>query len=227
MDCCWEHGQHIRITIGPSQSYDPSEPLCLPEIAELQRVAGLQDYTCTGNLHSGKYVKIHKTYVQGQNEFGLVLCEVKIFTIPLTATTPSAAITATPSAAITTTPALPTCLLDTRMPTTAVGTSQPQPDLQSCQSFCRTNHPSAPFFQYANFSTDASYHQKCWCRSSDDSQVASSGTISGMVNCIVPATASSGSATATTKTTRTTTALATLGGRCTSTGVNDWICNGR
>ena len=47
MDCCWEQGQKIRITIGPSQSYDPNEPLCLPEITELQRVAGLQDYACT------------------------------------------------------------------------------------------------------------------------------------------------------------------------------------
>ena len=65
MDCCWEQGQNIRITIGPSQSYDPSEPLCLPEITELRREEGLQDYICTGNLHSGKYVKINMVYVQG------------------------------------------------------------------------------------------------------------------------------------------------------------------
>ena len=85
-DCCWEQGQKIRITVGASQSYDPSEPLCLPEVPELQRVAGLQDYTCTGSLHSGKYVKIHKTYSPDQNvmELGLVLCEVKVFTNPVT-----------------------------------------------------------------------------------------------------------------------------------------------
>ena len=82
MDCCWEQGQNIQITIGPSQLYDPSEPLCLPEINELQRVAGLQDYICTGNLHSGKYVKIYKEYVPGPGCLGLVLCEVKVFTLP-------------------------------------------------------------------------------------------------------------------------------------------------
>ena len=103
MDCCWEQGQKIRITIGPSQSYDPSEPLCLPEITELQRVAGLQDYTCTGNLHSGKYVKIHKTYVHGQSDLGLVLCEVKVFTSPVTTTTPSATTTTTTTSTTTTT----------------------------------------------------------------------------------------------------------------------------
>ena len=79
MDCCWEQGQNIRITIGPSQSYDPSEPLCLPEITELRREEGLQDYICTGNLHSGKYVKINKL---NWDKLGLVLCEVKVFTLP-------------------------------------------------------------------------------------------------------------------------------------------------
>ena len=56
------------------KSYDPSEPLCLPEIPKLVRQAGLQDYVCTGDLHSGKYVKISKVDK-------LVLCEVKVFTL--------------------------------------------------------------------------------------------------------------------------------------------------
>ena len=71
----WEQGQDVKITIGPSKSYDPDEPLCLPEIADLIRDVGLQDYVCTGKLNSGKYVKISTLYV-------LVLCEVKVFTLP-------------------------------------------------------------------------------------------------------------------------------------------------
>ena len=74
-NCCWQQGENIKITIGPSKSYDPYEPLCLPEIADLQRVNGLQDYVCTGKLHSGKYVKISK------DDGPLVLCEVKVFTL--------------------------------------------------------------------------------------------------------------------------------------------------
>ena len=76
MEGAWEQGQNIMITVGQSKTYDPSEPSCLPEIAELKREAGLQDYVCTGNLHSGKYVKI------SSNNGLLVLCEVKVFTLP-------------------------------------------------------------------------------------------------------------------------------------------------
>ena len=73
MDCCRDQGKNIRISIGPSKDYDPSEPLCLPEIAELVWSEGLQDYICTGNLHEGKYVKISRVG-------WIVLCEVKVFT---------------------------------------------------------------------------------------------------------------------------------------------------
>ena len=73
MGCCWWGGQNVSITIGPSKEYDPNEPLCLPEIPDLVREGGLQDYVCTGDLHQGKYVKISKVGV-------LVLCEVKVFT---------------------------------------------------------------------------------------------------------------------------------------------------
>ena len=73
MDCCRDQGQNIRITIGPSKEYDPSEPLCLPEIYELVWSEGLQDYICTGDLQEGKYVKISRVG-------WIVLCEVKVFT---------------------------------------------------------------------------------------------------------------------------------------------------
>ena len=68
-------GQNIKITIGPSESYDPNEPLCLPEIADLKREVGLQDYICTIS-HSGKYVKISR------DVGNVVVCEVKVFTLP-------------------------------------------------------------------------------------------------------------------------------------------------
>ena len=72
MRCCLERGKNIRITIGPSNDYDPSEPLCLPEIPQLVNKPGLQDYVCLGDLQ-GKFVKISRA---GK----INLCEVKVFT---------------------------------------------------------------------------------------------------------------------------------------------------
>ena len=69
---CWQHGQDINITIGPSKSYDPNEPTCLPEIKDLKRESGLQDYVCTENPPPGQFVKLSKIGY-------LVLCEVKVF----------------------------------------------------------------------------------------------------------------------------------------------------
>ena len=69
------HGQNVRISIGPSQAYDPNEPLCLPEISQLNTQPGLKDYVCRGDLHKGKFVKISRA---GK----INLCEVKIFTSP-------------------------------------------------------------------------------------------------------------------------------------------------
>ena len=73
IDCCLPRGKNIRITIGPSNDYDPSEPLCLPEIPQLVNEPGLQDYVCVGDLHEGKFVKISRA---GH----INLCEVKVFT---------------------------------------------------------------------------------------------------------------------------------------------------
>ena len=70
--CCWERGQNIRISIGPSEAYDQNEPLCLSPIPELSRQPGLHDYACTGDLHEGKFVKISRAGI-------LNLCEVKVF----------------------------------------------------------------------------------------------------------------------------------------------------
>ena len=73
VDCCLERGQNVRISIGPSKVYDPNEPLCLPQISQLNTQPGLKDYVCRGDLHDGKFVKISRA---GR----LNLCEVKIFT---------------------------------------------------------------------------------------------------------------------------------------------------
>ena len=72
VDCCWERGQNVLISIGPSEAYDPNEPLCLSQIGELSRQPGLQDYVCTGDLHEGRFVKISRAGY-------LNLCEVKVF----------------------------------------------------------------------------------------------------------------------------------------------------
>ena len=72
-DCCLWQGENIRITIGPSNVYDASEPLCRPEIPNLEH-GGLIDYPCTEGPKQGKYVKISKAAGQA-----LVLCEVKVF----------------------------------------------------------------------------------------------------------------------------------------------------
>ena len=67
----WGQGQNIKVTIGPSKSYDPNEPTCT-DIDDLKRESGLQDYVCTGNLPPGQFVKLSKIGF-------LVLCEVKVF----------------------------------------------------------------------------------------------------------------------------------------------------
>ena len=73
-DGVWHQGQNIKITIGPSKSYDPNEPTCLPEIRDLTRAKGLEDYVCTDDPPPGKFVKLSK-------KGSLALCEVKVFAI--------------------------------------------------------------------------------------------------------------------------------------------------
>ena len=72
---CCERGQNVRISIGPSEVYDPNEPLCLPEIPELHHQPGLKDYKCTKDVLEGKFVKISRA-----GAGYLHLCEVKVFT---------------------------------------------------------------------------------------------------------------------------------------------------
>ena len=72
VDCCFYRGNNVRITVGPSPVYDPNEPLCLPEITQLSKNAGLQDYVCEGEPSEGKFVKIAR---KGQ----MNICEVKVF----------------------------------------------------------------------------------------------------------------------------------------------------
>ena len=74
MDYTATQGRNVRITIGPSREYDPTEPMCLPEILNLQLTKGLVDYVCTKEV-AGKYVKLSSS-----TEIHLTICEVKIFT---------------------------------------------------------------------------------------------------------------------------------------------------
>ena len=86
----------------------------------------------------------------------------------------------------TTAPTLTACEQGTRIVGADVGASQPQSDWQSCQSFCISNYPSAPFFLYttSSYTGPAEYLHRCWCKSSDAEKAMSTGSISGMVNCV-------------------------------------------
>ena len=69
--CCLGHGYAIKITIGPSKSFDGNEPACT-NILSLKRESGLQDYVCKDNPPPGKFVKL--------SHIGwFSLCEVKVF----------------------------------------------------------------------------------------------------------------------------------------------------
>ena len=72
----WEQGEGISIAIGSLKEYDSSDVLCLPEIPDLTREAGLMDYVCNPG-QVGKFVTISKN--SGQSEHLLTLCEVKVF----------------------------------------------------------------------------------------------------------------------------------------------------
>ena len=160
----WARGQNIKITVGNSQSYDPNEPLCLPEIADLERQSGLQDYVCTGNLHSGKYVKISRVG-------WIALCEVKVFTECIVESNTGYGGVNANSDII------------------ADGT---HPDWQSCRSFCEASHPSARYFKFNNYTgytghadyTQNPYWRTCACKTNKTSTVALSGTVSGDLNCV-------------------------------------------
>ena len=82
-------GENVRITIGPSREYDANETLCRPEIPNLE-YGGLIDYTCTGDLPQGKYVKLSKA-----GEIHFTICEVKVFVRAETTTTTSTTISTT------------------------------------------------------------------------------------------------------------------------------------
>ena len=69
-----QYAANVKIYVGPSQQPDDSEPLCLPEIAQIPK-ATLVDYECTGDPKIGKFVKI--TRPPGY----LTLCEVKVFVV--------------------------------------------------------------------------------------------------------------------------------------------------
>ena len=72
MDYTEHQGHNVTISVGQSKYYEEEEPLCLPEIPELQERGGFVDYNCTKEV-KGKYVKISST------ESTFSLCEVKVF----------------------------------------------------------------------------------------------------------------------------------------------------
>ena len=63
--------------------------------------------------------------------------------------------------------------------------SPKQPDWQSCQSFCKSNYPSALFFKHNLPTNDPSsqFYQTCACKTTKTGSTASAGKVSGEVNC--------------------------------------------
>ena len=59
-----------------------------------------------------------------------------------------------------------------------------KPDAEGCKTFCKINHPEAPFFSWVskNYAT-TSYHSRCFCKSGDQGRKSSTGITSGTVNC--------------------------------------------
>ena len=154
----WRLGQNIKITVGNSQSYDTNEPLCLPEIADLERQSGLQDYICT-DLHPGKYVKISRVG-------WIALCEVKVFTECIVESNTGYGGDNANADII------------------ADGT---HPDWQSCRSFCEANHPSARYFRHNAKNDIPDYEQSSWWHTCackiNKTPTNVSGTVSGDMHC--------------------------------------------
>ena len=153
-------GRNVRITVGPSSEYDVSEPLCRPEIPNLEYTAGLIDYPCTEGPKVGKYVKITSTTA---NEH-FVICEVKVYVRAETRPTRS-----------------DTCSIEenTWLPGYDVynGYNAPkQNDAESCRSFCQSNYPTAKFFVWMEIKGGV-----CNCTTSDAGRKAETGNHSGRI----------------------------------------------
>ena len=72
-----------------------------------------------------------------------------------------------------------------------------QHDAESCRSFCRSDYPSAKFFNWIGPNADwTSGHNTCWCKSSDSGKKGERGHTSGQTACV-----DQGDETATTTTT--------------------------
>ena len=64
------------------------------------------------------------------------------------------------------------------------GTQNRQPDVASCQSFCSSNYPSSPYFDWV--SPSASWtggHEACYCKNTNAPRVKVTGITSGRVSC--------------------------------------------
>ena len=154
-------GRNVRITVGPSSEYDASEPLCRPEIPNLEYTAGLIDYPCTEGAKEGKYVKITSTTA---NEH-FVICEVKVFVRA----------------------AADACEIEENITLPGYdindGDTDPrQNDAESCRSFCKANYPSAAYFTWVGPSFQhQTWRKKCWCKTSNADREAATGVSSGKI----------------------------------------------
>ena len=64
------------------------------------------------------------------------------------------------------------------------GLQDKQPDVESCQSFCKTDHPSAPYFSWCSPGCDwKEGRRSCWCQTSNADPRGLFGSLCGEVSC--------------------------------------------
>ena len=64
-----------------------------------------------------------------------------------------------------------------------IGQHDTQPDFESCQSFCKTNHPSATYFSWIKLTGPEPYPLACYCKTTNKERQGEDGFISGEVSC--------------------------------------------
>ena len=69
---CYQ-GENITVTVGSSEAYNPSDPVCttIPKLTQ-QVGSTMVDYSCDQGQYSGEYVKI------SNEEAFLAICEAAV-----------------------------------------------------------------------------------------------------------------------------------------------------
>ena len=68
-------GENITVSIGQSEAYYPSDPVCtrIPQLEQQTESTLMADYECDQGQHSGEYVKF------SSDQDYLTICEARVF----------------------------------------------------------------------------------------------------------------------------------------------------